>query len=207
MNDDPALRAGHRWGDKEVGIIDFALSSDEPAGELFERVRKRLAATEIRYEKPAAGGRTRDDGQVLKWEVTVPGLPANRGEVPFFCHDVTARELRVPGEKEWITHPSKATGVSELTIYVSKEQVGVLRKAYPAILSIEDGGSEKGVFEVDSSRPVEGQGKTVLRILEAPDEEKRELVTERGVLLDELEIGVRGSSDDVTSTIRFDVGI
>ena len=208
MNDDPALRAGHRWGDKKVGIVDFALISNEPAKDCFEGVRGRLEekGVGVNYEQPAAGGRTRDDGEVLKWEVTVPESPAKRGELPFFCHDVTSRELRVPREKRWITHPSKATGVSGLTIYVSKERVEVLKKAYPAITGVEESG-KKGVFEIRSLSPVEGEGKAVLKILEPTDVEKRRVVTERGVLLDDLEIGITDSSDDTNSTNRFEVGL
>ncbi|PMD32791.1 hypothetical protein L207DRAFT_518617 [Hyaloscypha variabilis F] len=210
VHDDPKHRVGHRWGGKEVGIIDFALSSEESAESCFEGVKERLEkkGVEVRYEKPAEGGRKRDDGEVLKWKVTVPEHPATRGEVPFFCHDITGRELRVPGEKQWTAHPSKAYGVRGLKIYVEKERVEVLERAYPAILDVEYGErGGKSVFEIGSLRPVEGQGKAVLSVLEPTGEGERKLGAERGVFLTDLEIGISGSSNEEGQTIRFPIAL
>jgi hypothetical protein len=54
--------------------------------------------TGVRYEKPREGGRKRQDGEELKWKVIWPvvggSLGIQRGELPFFCHDVTDRSLR-----------------------------------------------------------------------------------------------------------------
>ncbi|KAE9382058.1 hypothetical protein N431DRAFT_425580 [Stipitochalara longipes BDJ] len=206
VNDDPKHRVGHRWGDKRVGIIDFALSSTEDADDSFEGVKERFEKKGggIKYETPAAGGRTRDDGQVLKWKVTVPEPPTKRGEVPFFCHDVTGRELRVPGERKWTIHPNKAYGVKGLKINVPKERVEELSNAYEAILDVEDSEKDRKavVFEIGSLHPVEGQGNAALSILEPGDEEKGKLVAERGVLLSDLLIGVNGF-DEAKSTISF----
>jgi hypothetical protein len=114
VDDDPKYRVGHRWGDKKDGIIDFALSSQGNADDNYEVLKSRLeqAALGLKYESPAIGGRTREDAQVLKWEVTVPKPPTKRGETPFFCHDVTARGLRVPFSKESTSHPSGAYGLA-----------------------------------------------------------------------------------------------
>jgi hypothetical protein len=120
VNDDPKHRTGHRWGDKKFGIIDFALSSQEDADESYASLKDRLAKAEvgIKYEQPEAGGRTRDDGQVLKWKVTIPATPTLRGEAPFFCHDITPRDLRVPFSEESTSHPSGAYGVKGFKIFV-----------------------------------------------------------------------------------------
>jgi hypothetical protein len=163
VNDDPKHRTGHRWGDKNYGIIDFALSSQDDADENYALLKDRLekAEVEVKYEQPEAGGRTRDDGQVLKWKVTVPAKPALRGELPFFCQDITPRDLRVPFSEESTSHPSGAYGVTGLKIYVLQERVGDLSKAYSAILEVKNDSvdSRVGRFEVDSLRNVQGKRK------------------------------------------------
>lgn len=50
----------------------------------------------MRYERSVSGGRTRPDGEVLKWRITAPTVEKHgRGLLPFFCGDVTDRSLRV----------------------------------------------------------------------------------------------------------------
>jgi hypothetical protein len=140
-----------RW-DKPFGIVDFAFTSPDGAVVNFEEVQKRLEGiegNEVRYDKPNAGERKRPDRYVLpftlnlspvldadlnselvKWHTTFP-LTTNgfqRGELPFFCHDVTDRALRVPMSKENITHPSFAYGIKDLLIYVPESRISALTK-------------------------------------------------------------------------------
>ena len=214
VNDDPKHRTGHRWGDKKFGIIDFAFSSQEDADESYASLRDRLAKAEVgvEYEQPEAGGRTRDDGQLLKWKVTVPAMPTLRGEVPFFCHDITPRDLRVPFSEESTSHPGGVYGVKGLKIYVLQERVGDLSKAYSAILDVKDGSvdSKVGRFEVRSLRSMEGKSGAVLNIQEPSEDERKRLVADRGVLLCELEFGKIDSTEESSQTprinLKYDVG-
>ena len=214
VNDDPKHRTGHRWGDKKFGIIDFALSSQEDADESYALLKDRLAKAEVgvKYEQPEAGGRTRDDGQVLKWKVTVPAKPTLRGEAPFFCHDITPRDLRVPFSEKSTSHPSGAYGVKGFKIYVLQERVGDLSKAYSAILDVKNGSvdSKVGRFEVRSLRSVEGKSGAVLSIQEPSEDERKRLVADRGVLLCDLEFGKIDSTEESSQTPRikleYDVG-
>ncbi|TVY92641.1 hypothetical protein LAWI1_G001836 [Lachnellula willkommii] len=194
INDDPALREGHWWGEQAFGIIDFAFTSKEGGGaeENYEAVSKRLGQVkwedgeqEVRYQKPVEGGRKRDDGVDVKWQVTFPVVSDGyqRGELPFFCHDITDREVRVPFSKECVTHPSGAYGVQRLVIFVPGERAKTLEKAYGAIIGVES--EERGVFETE---PLKGEGSKVGVVVKDPEKEwqKEEMKRRGGLLLGDL---------------------
>lgn len=205
VDDDPKNRAGHRWGDKKVGIIDYALITKEDAEENYKSLKARLEKADVgvKYAPPTAGGRKRDDGQVLQWKVTAPEAPTLIGEAPFFCHDVTARELRVPFSEESTTHPSGAYGVQALTIYVPEERIDKLSKAYEAILDSKNSAKyeKEGRFEVGSLRR---QDTSALSIQEPKEEGDKKVVGERGVLLADLRIGKTPQSGGTEENIWLD---
>jgi hypothetical protein len=208
VDDDPKHRAGHRWGNKQVGIIDFALITKDDAENHYKVLKDRLEAANlgVKYEPPTLGGRKRGDGKVLEWKVTVPEPPVERGETPFFCHDVTPRELRVPFSSESTSHKSGAYGITELKIYVPKERVGDLSKAYSAILEVENRSEEEnvGVFEVGSLHSVEDENHTILSIQEPTEEWQKKAVAERGILLGDLQIGRHSPSSESDHPTRLD---
>lgn len=71
-------KEGHWWGCKALGWIDWCL----------------LGYTDAQgYKKPMHGGRKRPDGKELEWEVSMP-VQSDKGW-PFFCYDLTPREIRV----------------------------------------------------------------------------------------------------------------
>ena len=144
---------------------------------------------------------------MLKWEVTVPKPPTKRGETPFFCHDVTARGLRVPFSKESTSHPNGGYGLAGLKIYVPKGRVRDLSKAYEGILDSKNSSSDAslGRFEVKSLHFVEGHGKVILDVQELMEAGQQRLVAEKGVLLSDLLIGVTGLLNESGRTIKFDV--
>ncbi|KAI1407955.1 glyoxalase-like domain-containing protein [Hypoxylon sp. FL1857] len=143
---DPAKRAAHQWGAKKEGtVVDWAVtlpSSPEDEGEktkgegeegdtkelrqekTFREVQKKVrdANTGIVYGDLRCGGRTRPDGEVLKWAVAFPkttehGSAIEPGIVPFWCLDVTPRHLRVPYEQSGATkHPTGAVGVAKIEV-------------------------------------------------------------------------------------------
>ncbi|KAJ9651301.1 hypothetical protein H2198_009423 [Neophaeococcomyces mojaviensis] len=145
------------WADKPEGyIIDWALTGDDARANydgIMQRLDKWRAENQsgaeridITYNEPASGGRKRKDGQELQWVTTRPRVqqqqPGNtmpRLEVPFFCHDVTARNLRVPFDNESITtHPCGAIGVSHMDLDVPEEQYEQYVKLYLAILGLDE---------------------------------------------------------------------
>lgn len=201
VNDDPKNKAGHYWGSKRPGIIDFAFTSTEGATTHYEALRRRLSATNasISYAPPKAGGRKREDGEVLKWEITsAENESIKRGVVPFFCHDVTPRALRVPRDAENITHPSKVYGVKSLTIVLPKDQWTQLSKDYPAILDADSDGpaqsgtaGKKAAFPVHNLYPVDGTPESTVYVRYPAEEEDEleKLVEEQGVVLTDLVLG------------------
>lgn len=59
VNDDPKLRAGHWWGEKKFGIIDFALTTrDGDASASLSQVEERLSRLDsggvpkVEYQPP-----------------------------------------------------------------------------------------------------------------------------------------------------------
>ena len=114
------------------------------------------------HQEPRHGGRKRADGVDVKWAVTFPagedGGQASRGRVPFFCHDVTERKVRVPLAEDKTSHASGVLGVKELTVTVKDEE------AFKEVKSVYDGlfGSAKevrdGYVEYEVGRVVEVPG-------------------------------------------------
>lgn len=196
IDDDPKHREGHWWGDKKPGIIDFAFTTDEDAKTHYEAMKERLeklgkGEESVSYAPPVAGGRRRDDGEEVKWQVTFPEN-VKRGELPFFCHDITPRQLRVPITAESVKHPNMASGIKDMSIMVPQERDD-LAKLYSAILNVENVAEEPGigVFTVGSVHAVEHTSDPTLHVQwPAEDEEwQKQGVAERVVLLGNLVVG------------------
>jgi hypothetical protein len=79
------------------------------------------------HAEPIRGGRKRADGVDVQWAVTFPrgekGGQSSRGRVPFFCHDITPSNVRVPLDEKKTTHPCGAVGVKELTVTVKDQSL------------------------------------------------------------------------------------
>lgn len=103
----------HRWGGWAArghrGFIDYALLPPS-VGEVVDRAR----AAGLAYQGPIDGGRTRLDGEVLRWQT---GTPPS-ADLPFLCGDVTARALRVR-EGEVRSHANGVTGIASITVLVA----------------------------------------------------------------------------------------
>jgi Glyoxalase-like domain len=93
------------WANKPCGWVGYAFlggaaSPPQPLPPLSTLLNTRLRdeGSSTRYEAEVPGGRRRLDGIEIKWEIT---RPATMGEkvggtrLPFFCRDLTRRELRV----------------------------------------------------------------------------------------------------------------
>lgn len=144
LDDSPNSRENHWWGDKDYGFIDWALTSSDPRD--VEAVRSRLEklnhqeSLPVSYGTAQEGGRRRADGQEVKWKVTFPSGDVKRGEVPFWCHDFTPRELRVPVDEGATTHPCGAVGVAEVCLAVPDVKRSGCEKFYSALLGRQGGG-------------------------------------------------------------------
>ncbi|OJD35410.1 glyoxalase bleomycin resistance protein dioxygenase superfamily [Diplodia corticola] len=140
IDDSPAYKDGHWWGDKRYGVIDWALTSSDVQD--VSRVSARLdewrgkqrdgGLTAFAYTRPQPGGRRRPDGQEIAWFVTFPE-GVRRGVAPFWCHDVTARGLRVSASAQGLLHPCGALGVSNIAVQTPDS--ARLHGAYDAILA------------------------------------------------------------------------
>jgi catechol 2,3-dioxygenase-like lactoylglutathione lyase family enzyme len=118
----------HRWWRHVAtgeGLIDFAVLPSDPDSDV-------AAARERGLEMvgPFAGGRNRLDGVRLEWKTAF----ATAEETPFFCGDVTPRELRVPGG-EAVKHANGVVGIAEVVVAVQDAPLSAAR--YAALLGVE----------------------------------------------------------------------
>lgn len=220
IDDSSSNREGHWWGKKNFGIVDFALTSrEENAQALYEKLSERLGKVEVDddemrivYQAPVHGGRQRPDGQRVEWDVTFPIVDDGyqRGELPFFCQDRTARDLRVPISDANTTHPCGAYGVEEFYIYVNEQKANALAKAYEAIFDVENSVREDdpnfvGTFELKrlfSVAGADGDGPVVVLGVPFDEEMQEKMKKNGGLLLANLTLG--GGESKVLR--RIDIG-
>lgn len=132
----------HWWGPDAsfVGWKDWCLTNSKTPESNYEKIKES-------HGKPIHGGRKRADGVDVKWAVTFPsgdkGGQDVRGRIPFFCHDITPRSVRVPLNDENTAHACGALGVRQLTVIARDRNVlGETRRTYTSILG--DDGIERG---------------------------------------------------------------
>lgn len=162
------------WADKPEGcIIDWALTGKDAYGQHkqlmtgLEKLRAKGETVGITYDEPKEGGRQRKDGENLKWVTTRPRRTTQEAltvDVPFFCHDLTPRVLRVPNHPGAIssmpdltTHPCGATGVAGIVIEVSRANIEKSTLLYEAVLGhIPPAVRKEGasIFYVDAPDPI-----------------------------------------------------
>ncbi|KAF8852393.1 hypothetical protein BDZ45DRAFT_678371 [Acephala macrosclerotiorum] len=220
-NDDPKNRVGHWWGGKKFGIIDFAFTDSTGDATIqyseltrrLEELKAKDSSVDVDYAEPAAGGRKRPDGVEVKWKVTFPVLTPGyqRGELPFFCHDDTPRSVRVPIEKENVSHPSGAYGVKELNIYLADSKFSTLVKGYSAVLGAENTvpeneASRLGIFSLRRLRKVDGALDPSFKVQIPSKEAQVKAMEERdGSFIGDLVIACQGPGEG-NGGHRIDVG-
>lgn len=106
------------------GLVDFALLPGDIAADVAA-----ARARGLELEGPTDGGRLRPDGERLEWRTA----RAATSDLPFFCGDVTPRQLRVP-EGDVRRHANGALGVAGIEIAVENTEVSAWR--YAALLGI-----------------------------------------------------------------------
>lgn len=150
-------------GGEEVAIANHArITRELDLLQQDEGGQGRNPGAKIVYDVPQAGGRTRKDGTKLQWVTTRPKRTDSRAiemEVPFFCHDVTERRLRVPHRLQAATpgrpgddevpsmsppatpvdvtsHPCGATGIAGIVLEVQPPNLDWCTKLYEAVLGL-----------------------------------------------------------------------
>lgn len=166
-------RKGH-WWDKPYGVVDFALTTPDEKFPELSGIKDRLAKTDtgISYQQPQEGGRLRPDGVELKWRVTFP-INCSRGEAPFWCHDVTPRDRRVPCTEDNTSHPSGVLGMAGVEIKTGSH--ARLSTATAAIL--DDNLDQKGQYGVGGPHKVPTTKQPSIRIQPADGEGKGHSLT------------------------------
>lgn len=210
----------HPWGIKSPGLVDFALSVRTPStsGSNWERLQNRLSEPSgdghlgVRYAKLEGGGRERPDGQRIEWENSRPDYfegsktssdfaPQGRIEVPFWCHDVTARNLRTPfDDPSKTTHPCGASGVREIEVVVPSWLLAEYSQLYASVtgapsewsLGAAAGGKRKYgyLFQVES--PVPSDLTEHISVREPYQEADHVWLRERGIGITGLSLHVQG---------------
>jgi hypothetical protein len=164
----------HWWGPDAtyLGWKDWCLTNSKSPEENYKKVKETHA-------EPIRGGRKRADGVDVAWAVTFPkgdhGGQDTRGRIPFFCHDVTPRDVRVPLSPEKTTHPCGALGVQELTVVIKDQALlDETRRAYASLLSSEEiYNGDEVVFRLGRVHELEGLdtgARVVLRLPKDNDE-------------------------------------
>jgi hypothetical protein len=170
---DPSTPAPSHWwasGAQKHGWMDWCLTNALSPNESWEA----LGGESGSHAKPIEGGRKRADGVDVKWAVTFPqgsnGGQNKRGRIPFFCHDITDRQVRVPLSDEKTTHSSGILGVKELTVIVKdKELLSETKDVYAKLFGKE--GVRRGdevYFQGTRVKEVEGLDEGVKVVLQLP---------------------------------------
>jgi catechol 2,3-dioxygenase-like lactoylglutathione lyase family enzyme len=107
------------------GIVDFALC---PANTAADAAAARSRGLD--FIGPIDGGRLRPDGVRLDWQIVRPRTT----DLPFWCGDVTPRNLRVP-EGDMRHHENGVTGISR--VVVATADLGASKARYQALLGTE----------------------------------------------------------------------
>lgn len=209
----------NEWLDKPSGLIDFALTTLRPlnSAENFKQLKSCLergqgdAGLGVKYAAPKAGGRKRKDGMDVKWEITRPeyrtsantpgpdSYPFSRVDAPFFCHDVTARVVRVPFDEEDLTaHPCKATGIAAVDVLVPTDKLSEYSELYSGITGVAPDqitdSSKKGVsFKL--TLPTSQGGGPVIRVRVPTSEEDRDWLIKRGPGIREIQLSTTGRKE------------
>jgi hypothetical protein len=98
---------------KGEGFVDYALRTDD----LHREVRD-LRSAGLDYSDPRDGGRIRPDEQRIDWQTIRFGDGSAPSRLPFYCHDITERTLRVP-DGDAAVHANGITGIAGATVVVA----------------------------------------------------------------------------------------
>ncbi|KAF5372900.1 hypothetical protein D9758_001451 [Tetrapyrgos nigripes] len=187
-------RDSHKWASMSPGWIDFAfLGNGSETTRISDIINRRTKADgrEPFYRSEASGGRLRPDGVELKWLITDPLLDF-KGVLPFFCGDVTPRNLRVPDDPPSNTeHPCSALGVAFLRIHSTSNLLAdISRRISDVVGELPRNSEGKQEWELETLNQAKLRQRCHL-ILEANDPENAASVSGASAGIFELGIYVR----------------
>ena len=200
-------REFNAWANKSPGLIDFALTSLPPSTaqslhtDIMSRLREKQIGDEsdLKYTLPVAGGRSNRDAVQVKWESSRPAstMSGDRTDFPFFCHDVTPRNVRVAfDDSEKTFHPCGAVGISAIEVIVPKSRLGVVSELYGQILGatprINDKRAKAARLDFEIGLPVLGFGPSIISICSEEDEMDQIWLHDRGAGIHGLILSVEG---------------
>ncbi|KAJ3488558.1 hypothetical protein NLI96_g2743 [Meripilus lineatus] len=186
---DREKREKHPWGTKHYGFIDFAFlgnSGDPSIAELINR-RSGTDGSQVTYLREVPGGRTRKDGEILKWLISAPSGSTSvdgdvRGQLPFFCGDLTPRHLRVPSNARDVEHPNASVGIISIQLLASPKSIHGLSKQLTSVLGVPpESSSDNG----ETKWPLESPGNfsrkpTILHLRPPATDDESKWLAERG---------------------------
>lgn len=155
------------------GIVDFAVLPENTETDL-----RAARARGLDVEGPTPGGRLRPDGVRLDWQIVRPATT----DLPFWCGDVTPRELRVP-EGAIRDHANGVTGISAVRILVADLAASIAR--FKALVGPE-------AVSVDNGIPRISINKTAFELVGPDSDNGRRRLAARGEGVFSLEL--RGSA-------------
>ncbi len=142
----PERPSSHQWWPRLAqgeGLTHYALRSDDLAADVA-----RLRAAGIALSEPRDGGRTRPDGQALRWRTAAfDGSFA----LPFLIEDVTPRELRVPGGVA-AEHRLGVRGIAGLRVLADDPNAAAVplaalfRSAPPRVIRVNPAAPDAGIL-------------------------------------------------------------
>ncbi|CAE6434808.1 unnamed protein product [Rhizoctonia solani] len=136
----------HWWAKKQPGWIDWACLGLEDHVDWTIAGREKNVNSGAEYQVGKEGGRKRaSDGKELMWRVTFPDLKHGRGTLPFFCQDLTPRDLRVP-TADASTHTNTALGIAYVHLAVPQTQLDQVKAQLSVVLGTQP--NELGEWEL-----------------------------------------------------------
>ncbi|KAI0028187.1 glyoxalase-like domain-containing protein [Vararia minispora EC-137] len=175
-------RTEHQWANKPTGFVAYSFGGDVSAHPtISEILNKRLedAGSQFRYDGPKQGGRIRPDGKEVKWELTTPSrwnkLVDGMGR-PFYCADITPRDLRVPKDEKYHAHGNKARSIAFVRVLTSRSALPQNTKALRVIVG--EAPSSTSDDEVEWALGTPGPGQAPLLVLSLPKDAAEEAFVE-----------------------------
>lgn len=116
--------------------------------------------------------------------------------MPFFCHDITERSVRVPLDGEKTAHSSGILGVSSLTVIVKDgEALREVRRVYDTLFG-DAAEAQDGLVRYEAKRVVpvkelDGVGGAQILLRVAQNDSEREKVGERGFLYGDVVLAAK----------------
>ncbi|KAL1947216.1 hypothetical protein VTO73DRAFT_14177 [Trametes versicolor] len=135
----PPPDSKHPWAAKQPGWVDFAHlgNAGTPSIAVTINARAEAEGSGVHYAQEIPGGRTREDGRVLKWLISGIEHAGGRGRLPFFCGDLTPRVWRVPLEPRSNTeHANTTIGVAHVKHLVTPEELSAYEKQLTSVLGV-----------------------------------------------------------------------